>query len=126
MRTASVGAMHGKAARGPAGGPHSQLWITGSAIPRGARPPTREGRAPFARKQSHLSEALTLPKTLLRFDPTPLTTVMIATAIPEAISPYSMAVAPASLRRNRLTSVPMLLSRSSRPERLIPTGSYGG
>src|SRR5215203_5538399 len=39
-----------------------------------------------------------VPETLL---PTPFTTAMIATAMPAAIRPYSMAVAPPSSLRNR-------------------------
>ena len=39
-------------------------------------------------------------KVLLRFLPSPCTVAMIATEIPAAIKPYSIAVAPCSLRRN--------------------------
>ena len=37
---------------------------------------------------------------VLRFDPIPFTTAMMASAIPAAIKPYSMAVAPDSSDKN--------------------------
>ena len=39
-------------------------------------------------------------KVVLSFVPTPLTAVIMATAMPAAIRPYSMAVAPESSARN--------------------------
>ena len=42
----------------------------------------------------YFSEVLTEVNTLFRLEPRPLTAAMIASAIPAAIRPYSMAVAP--------------------------------
>jgi hypothetical protein len=39
-------------------------------------------------------------KVVVNFEPTPCTTAMIATEMPAAIRPYSMAVAPDSSFRN--------------------------
>ena len=49
-----------------------------------------------AEKQAgrYFSELLTDVKVLLRLVPRPLTAAMIASAIPAAIRPYSIAVAP--------------------------------
>jgi hypothetical protein len=48
----------------------------------------------------YFSEVLMLLKVPLSAVPTPFTAVMIAIAIPAAIKPYSMAVAPDSFLRN--------------------------
>src|SRR6516165_7654590 len=48
----------------------------------------------------YFSEVLMASNLLLRFVPTPFTTAMIARAIPAAIRPYSMAVAPDSSVKN--------------------------
>src|ERR1700675_494507 len=48
----------------------------------------------------YFSEVLTLVKTVLNWLPTPLTAVMMAMAMPAAIRPYSMAVAPDSFLKN--------------------------
>jgi hypothetical protein len=48
----------------------------------------------------YLSAVATLVKVVFRLDPNVPTTVMIATEIPAAMRPYSMAVAPCSSVRN--------------------------
>jgi hypothetical protein len=48
-----------------------------------------------------------------RVTPRPLTATMIATDIPAAISPYSIAVAPDASLRNSLSSLRMHFLRSS-------------
>jgi hypothetical protein len=48
---------------------------------------------------SYFSAVLTVPKVVVRFVPIPLTTVIMTTAIPAAIRPYSIAVAPDVSRR---------------------------
>jgi len=48
----------------------------------------------------YFSEVLIAVNVELRLVPTPLTAVIIAIAIPAAISPYSMAVAPDSSFQN--------------------------
>jgi hypothetical protein len=50
----------------------------------------------------YFSELLTLVKTPFRFEPRPLTAAMMASAIPAAIKPYSIAVAPARYAKNLL------------------------
>ena len=50
----------------------------------------------------YFSDVLIVPKFVFSLVPTPWTAAMIAMAIPAAISPYSMAVAPDSSLRNRL------------------------
>ncbi len=51
---------------------------------------------------SYCSPVLTAVNLVLRLVPRPLTTVMIASEIPAAIRPYSIAVAPDSLAKNLL------------------------
>jgi hypothetical protein len=46
--------------------------------------------------QSYLSEVLIVPKLVLSLPPTPWTAAIIARAMPAAMRPYSMAVAPDS------------------------------
>jgi hypothetical protein len=48
---------------------------------------------------TYFSAVLTVPKVVVRFVPTPLTTVIMTTAMPAAIRPYSIAVAPDVSRR---------------------------
>ena len=50
------------------------------------------------RGDAYFSELLIDVNMLLRFEPSPLTTAMIASAMPAAIRPYSMAVAPDFIR----------------------------
>src|ERR1700694_3048013 len=52
------------------------------------------------RREAYFSEVLIVVKVPVRAVPTPLTATMIAIAIPAAISPYSMAVAPDSSDKN--------------------------
>lgn len=44
--------------------------------------------------EAYFNEVLTDVNLSLRFEPRPFTTAMIASAIPAAIRPYSIAVAP--------------------------------
>jgi hypothetical protein len=60
------------------------------------------------------------PKVLLRCVPRPAITGMIATAIPAAIRPYSMAVAPDSSARKALSFVLTKLAHS----RYVPWYKY--
>src|ERR1700747_3329939 len=50
--------------------------------------------------QAYFNELLTEVKTPLRLMPSPFTATMIASEMPAAIRPYSIAVAPASSDRN--------------------------
>jgi hypothetical protein len=52
------------------------------------------------RPEVYFSEVLIETKLVLSCEPTPLTAVMITIAIPAAIKPYSMAVAPESSDKN--------------------------
>jgi hypothetical protein len=54
---------------------------------------------PEKETETYFSELLILVNWVLRFDPRPLTTAMMASAIPAAIRPYSIAVAPDSLEK---------------------------
>jgi hypothetical protein len=54
---------------------------------------------PEKARRIYLSELLIEVKFVLRFAPRPLTTAMMASAMPAAIRPYSIAVAPPSSRR---------------------------
>jgi hypothetical protein len=65
----------------------------------------------LAFRMLYFSEVLTLVKVPLSLVPTPLTAAMIASAMPVAISPYSMAVAPDSSARNLRT---MIMSKDTR------------
>jgi hypothetical protein len=49
---------------------------------------------------AYFSDVLIAVNFVLRAEPTPLTAVLIATAMPAAINPYSIAVAPVSSFRN--------------------------
>ncbi len=53
----------------------------------------------------YLSDVLIAPNLVLRLPPMPLTAPMIASEIPAAIRPYSMAVAPDSSFRKRTKSL---------------------
>ena len=54
---------------------------------------------PEKETETYFNELLILLNWVLRFVPRPLTTAIIASAIPAAIRPYSMAVAPDSLEK---------------------------
>ena len=54
---------------------------------------------PEKETETYFNEPLILVNWVLRFDPRPLTTAMMASAIPAAIRPYSIAVAPDSLEK---------------------------
>src|SRR5262249_41504168 len=59
--------------------------------------PGHAGASPFALKPTaYLSAVCTLVKVVFSFEPRPCTTAMIATEMPAAMRPYSMAVAPDS------------------------------
>ena len=49
-----------------------------------------------SRRNAYLSAVWTLVKVVFNFEPRPCTTAMMATEMPAAIRPYSMAVAPDS------------------------------
>src|SRR6185312_9972532 len=53
-----------------------------------------------ARRQAYLSWVEILENVVLSWVPRPFTTAMMATEMPAAIRPYSIAVAPLSSRRN--------------------------
>ncbi len=53
----------------------------------------------------YLSDVLIAPNLVLRLPPMPFTAPMIASEIPAAIRPYSMAVAPDSSFRKRAKSL---------------------
>jgi hypothetical protein len=64
--------------------------------------------------QNHFSDVLIDENLVLSFEPKPFTTEMIASAIPAAINPYSIAVAAFSSLRNRLISfMDLLLAMAS-------------
>jgi hypothetical protein len=68
----------------------------------------------------------TVPKVELSFVPSPCTTVMIATEIPAAMSPYSIAVAPDSSAQKRLNKAIIVrrsVSGTSATEDLKENGS---
>jgi hypothetical protein len=52
----------------------------------------------------YFSELLMEVNLLLSLEPMPFTTLMIASEIPAAIKPYSMAVAPLSSRKNLMNN----------------------
>jgi len=54
---------------------------------------------PEKETETYFNELLILLNWVLRFVPRPLTTAIMASAIPAAIRPYSMAVAPDSLEK---------------------------
>src|SRR5207237_10739273 len=56
-----------------------------------------------SKTNAYLSAVWTLVKVVFNFEPRPCTTAMIATEIPAAMRPYSMAVAPDSSFTKRLT-----------------------
>jgi hypothetical protein len=58
----------------------------------------------------YFNEVLIEVKFVLNADPTPFTATMMATAIPAAIRPYSMAVAAESSRQN-IESIAFMASR---------------
>ena len=62
-------------------------------------------------KVGYLSAVWTVPKVVFRLVPRPFTTEMIATEIPAAMSPYSMAVAPDSSLTNRIRNLYIVISR---------------
>jgi hypothetical protein len=55
---------------------------------------------PEKETETYFSEPLILANWVLRFEPRPLITAMMASAIPAAIRPYSIAVAPDSSEKN--------------------------
>jgi hypothetical protein len=61
----------------------------------------------------YLSAVETLVNVVFNFEPRVPTTVMIATEIPAAINPYSMAVAPDSSRMKRRKSIFMCTTPSN-------------
>ena len=78
----------------------AQAWTLQTKNPRRTSPARAKPRQFLCllRKETetYFSELLTEVNLSFRFDPRPLTTAMIANAIPAAIRPYSIAVAPDS------------------------------
>src|SRR5258706_11197388 len=64
-------------------------------------------RPALVRCSLYFSDVLIAPNLVLRLPPMPLTAPMIASEIPAAIRPYSMAVAPDSSFRKRTKSLDM-------------------
>jgi hypothetical protein len=69
------------------------MWISAGVAPAGHHPKKRPGALPHPVPRTpeqfdHFSEVLTDPNMVLRFVPTPFTAVMIAIAMPAAISPF--------------------------------------
>ena len=64
------------------------------------RPPAPGLRRLRKGSERHLSEAIDVGELVFRLVPRPLTTAMIASEIPAAIKPYSIAVAPNSSFKN--------------------------
>jgi hypothetical protein len=62
----------------------------------------------FTEVYDYFSEVLMAPNLVLRLPPIPLTAPMIASEMPAAIRPYSMAVAPDSSFRKRAKSLDIL------------------
>src|SRR5262245_2698851 len=88
------------------------------AVPRGGTDLTATATARSrARPRSYLRPFCTDEKPVLRSEPTPLMTVMIATEIPAAIRPYSMAVAPDWSRRKRMNMDTLLTGSAGTSER---------
>ena len=56
-------------------------------------------------RKNYFSAFFTVPNVELSFVPRPCTTLMMATEIPAAISPYSIAVAPVSSFAKRFNSL---------------------
>src|ERR1700716_774069 len=85
------------------------------------------GPAVAREPNAHLSAPCTLPKVVFSLEPSPCTTAMIATEMPAAMRPYSMAVAPDSFlrkREKRLFIIELLDPRVAEHFVLIRIGSY--
>jgi hypothetical protein len=63
----------------------------------------QDGRICSISRKGYFSELLTDVNIVLRLEPRPFTMAMIASAMPAAIKPYSIAVAPDSSDRNLKT-----------------------
>src|SRR5689334_3931955 len=84
-------------------------------------PEAADSRAPGDwRSAGYFRLALTLPNVLFRLEPSDCTATMMATEMPAAISPYSIAVAPLSSRRKDLRSFMTTLPR------FVPTSALHG
>jgi len=72
--------------------------------------PPAESRGLWLRNRNviYFNEVDTVEKVVFRLVPRASTVAMIATAMPAAMRPYSMAVAPVSSARKRKTSVVMM------------------
>src|SRR5229473_2327736 len=91
-----------------------RLWFRAAGASKGRgvaacgslrREPPSPDRPCLGPGRLHFSAVCTEPRVAVRFVPTPCTTAMIATAMPAAMRPYSIAVAPVSLRRKRMNCV---------------------
>src|SRR4029077_6368904 len=92
----------------------------------GEKPPA-ESRGLWLRNGGviYFNEVETVEKVLFRLVPRAWTVAMIATAMPAAMRPYSIAVAPVSSARKRKTSVVMMGS-SVLTETLVAAAGCGG
>jgi hypothetical protein len=72
----------------------------GLPVPRSQRIATKSKRPPQLAASFYFSEELTEENTVFRLLPKPFTAAIIASAIPAAIRPYSIAVAPDSSDEN--------------------------
>ena len=81
-----------------------------SVTVQGRKKPPAEIRGLWLRNgnTNYFNDVETVEKVVFKLVPRAWTVAMIATAIPAAIRPYSMAVAPVSSARKRITSVVMM------------------
>ena len=74
---------------------------------------------PAIRRGHYFKLVETLEKVVLRLEPSAATVAMMATEMPAAISPYSIAVAPCSLLR-KLKNKPRSFMTGSSPIEIAP------
>jgi hypothetical protein len=81
-----------------------------SATEQGRKKPPAEIRGLWLRNSGviYFNDVETVEKVVFKLVPRAWTVAMIATAMPAAMRPYSMAVAPVSSARKRITSVVMM------------------
>jgi hypothetical protein len=90
----------------------AEKGLSSSGVHKRSAPPGADFRV------AYFSEVLIESKLVLSLEPTPCTAVMMAIAMPAAIRPYSIAVAPDSSLKNAKTKVfmmvqtPLLMIRS--------------
>jgi hypothetical protein len=81
----------------------AEKGLSSSGVHKRSAPPGADFRV------AYFSEVLIESKLVLSLEPTPCTAVMMAIAMPAAIRPYSIAVAPDSSRKNAKTKVFMMV-----------------